>query len=576
MTAKPEGDPKEIGARLAREGKKEADAAGYGWHRPADLYALHLGAFEELLPAYLTEYEISAEEALQALDLLSGRTLYDVEAFKAQDPDGFADLLEVERRYWVAKSVAQSLYTPEEGIGKVDPERPVYGDAPADLVEAVRAEAREVAAQGQGAGFAWLVNGPDCVQEEAAKYENLVAPYEIPKAEAKAKAKAILQGRPDAVSYLKTKGWGRGIGSSSRRPARQVLAALVRRQGGKVAEEKAISSSRLIVPQAFLGLSVPVSRLAKWKRQLRPYNEETQLGLELLEEVQESRSQMAEFSTTELRVIIGAYSSCSRHTDDGRSWPEAVRVPFATFAADCALDLSSGKNRDDLLEALRSVGTKPVNATISFKEGNNRKAILWSGPILKTALIVDASTPQAKAALETWRETGKWFGDAPEEIVLKLQEIHRYLPRPLVLDPTVLHRIDAAAKKVRGRLVDLDLLLFWKLFNIGPRQIKRLGPNGQPLTYINRDQFLEDCQGAERLAKERRAGRYRTRIEGPYFKSVEILVEAGVIFPDWQSDYQARDGRRDVFEVQPWVERGPRQRAAPRPKKALPARRRKT
>jgi hypothetical protein len=554
LPPRPEGDPQEIGARLAAEGKAEKDAVGFGWHRPADLYDLRRGAFGVLLPVYLDETGLSAEEAIRALDLLGSAVLYDVQAFEAEDPTAFGQYLELSRRVWTAKAIAQSLYV--DGLGRVDPERPITVDAPPDLVEAVLAEAQEVAEEGQGAGFAWLVNGPDCVKEEMAQYESLTAPYELSREERKARAKAILVDRPDPVSYLTAAGWGAGlIGGDPGRAARTVLADLLRLAGKPVPESGNLSAARLLVPQAFMSLVDPAPKMARQRQRLEPYNDRTQTELAILEEVQESRSQMAEFSATELRVLIGALASYSRQADDGVSWPSSMRVDFRAFAEDCALDLSSGKNRDDLLAALQSVSQKEMRSTIIFREGKRRKAWLHKGPILKADVIVAAETPSAQAAVQEWMRSGVWKGDAPEEIVLQLQDVHAYLKGSMALDRAVLHRIDEAAKKVRGRIVDLDLQLFWKLFDIGPRQLPMRGPNGQPPTFIDRDQFLIECHGEERGAKERRAGRYRTRIEGPYLKSVEVLVEAGVIYSDWRQEYEARAGHRDVFEVQPWVTR---------------------
>jgi hypothetical protein len=553
LPAPPEGDPKETGGRLASEGKMEKDAAGYGWHRPADLYALRLGAFRYLLPPYLEEYGLSAEAALEALNLLGSGAMYDLASLEEADKQR---LHGIQRRYSLAGLVAQSLL--DDSGSELDPERPVEVEAPADLVEQIREEAREiVAGSSKDSLLSWAINGPRCVREEAAEYEALVAPYELSRSQRNREARSILRDRPDPIAYLRTKGWAGGfLSGNPRRVARQVLEELVRQNVERPGAHLAPSVARLIVPQAFLSLNEPVAKMAERRGRFTPYNEDTRLGLAELVEVTEGRAQMAEFSATEMRVVIGTLACFSERADDGKAWPSTIRVGFRTFADACALDLSSGKNRDDLLDAINRVSSRPVHATIISRDNGANDVMLYTSPILKAGLIVYASDPGSEASLETWRETGKWRGESPREIILQLQGVHAYLRSALVLDATVLHRIDAVAKRIRGRVVDLDLVLFWQLFKIGPRQLNgsNTGPNGSPLTYIDRTQFLRDFHGEERLVKDKRKGRYG-RVEEAYLKSVEILVEAGILFEDWKENYRGRNGTRDVFEVQPWVVR---------------------
>lgn len=375
--------------------------------------------------------------------------------------------------------------------------------------------------------------------------------------------------QPRLTQWLADRGWGGLLGWASRalqEYENERLKRELEKERGlrleaelKAKAEKKLAGYKLLLPQAIRSAAGPAGRLAEeqLKRieqgELLPFGENTRSLLEGLP-VEVSRRQLAELGALEWRVLIGSLSIFSAQGDDGFQWTGDRSLEWRLFCQACAVDPSNGQMVRRLLKAAHDLGGRTFRVVVQGKDKEGRGSILaGTEQILRAVVEHDGEDPKAQAAVRRWLRNGEWKGPAPRRITLRLSSLARMLPGALALDGSTLERLESGAQEARDRMQGMDFTLLFELFRLGVRQTGHLGPNGRPLSFVDRESFLLECHGEEKVERERRSGRYASRIEKPYLTSVDVLVAAGFIYPDWTAGHKGRNGVRDVFEVKPGI-----------------------
>lgn len=262
--------------------------------------------------------------------------------------------------------------------------------------------------------------------------------------------------------------------------------------------------------------------------------------------------QLAELNTNHWRALWGALHVFSSQAD-WHLWEGTAVVPWKTLCNAAGVDPRQTSQVRRLYQAMDELSAMTVH-TIVHTEGEGGGTFATRAPLVRmVARWNDESRDRtAQRKLAEYRRTGTWKGPPPDEVSLKLDGPMRYTVKAMALPADFLTRMTEAAQDVRGGnqgIRPLDMLLYFELVRPGVRQGAHTAPDGVPYSYLYRDKFLEETRGgAASEARSRGAAAYRARIVAPYLEAVDVLLRAGIV-RDWTPDYQARNGKRDRFEV---------------------------
>lgn len=375
-------------------------------------------------------------------------------------------------------------------------------------------------------------------------------------------------GQPSLLAWLRERGqetYFDAVRAVLERKGREAAEERAKKAEERVAELEATAAvapllelgDRTLIPRPLADVFRDSSRLIQRKLDRITQGDLFPVGdtLEALREAEVTISgrQLAHLNTPKVRALCATLRAMSSPSDDGQAFRyDGLRLSFDLFCQAAEVDTKHTKAKRDLLHGLDGLTREEVFASLTFSEDGKRK--MWGGRTRIVSAILEWEDNQEAARLWANRKPGEpWDGPLPSAIILGLPPMMRYVFNALCLGGDVLARLDSGAKKLRGKLLHLDFALFLEIAQTQQQRSK--GPDGQPLSYVNRDAFILEHFGERRVQQDKAKGRYSKRrgAAGQYLHSAEVLIEAELIRPGWSHQQETRSGIRDVFALVPGV-----------------------
>lgn len=343
-------------------------------------------------------------------------------------------------------------------------------------------------------------------------------------------------------------------------------------------EAEAGLSDRTIFPGSMIryGHAVPADwarlaeQLEKGQGELFPYNNRALEVIRAQAELLYSPSQLSDMTAAEWRALHGFYRLFTGAGDDRKTFnADTLSVDAAWFYKAASVDSRRMKDRKAVFNGLRFLNRRvlPVALKVTDKKDGKRYVIgdetrliemkpVWSASGDGRRPLTEAEAEAiARAYAEHMDKDAPWDGPLPDRFVFTLPPLMRRISERLVLRADVLERLEAGSRAVRGQQGGLNALDHRLLIEITQReQSQHRSKDGlRARSFVDRERLLEDHYGAEKLAKWRRAGKFRERATEPFENAARALVAGGLV-AHWEADYRTTAGElRDVFELVPGV-----------------------
>lgn len=306
-----------------------------------------------------------------------------------------------------------------------------------------------------------------------------------------------------------------------------------------------------------------------------------------------SPSQLSDMTAAEWRALHGFYRLFTGAGDDRKTFnADTLSVDAAWFYKAASVDSRRMKDRKAVFNGLRFLNRRvlPVALKVTNEKDGKRYVIgdetrliemkpIWSASGDGRRALTEAEAEAiARAYAEHMDKDAPWEGPLPDRFVFTLPPLMRRISERLVLRADVLERLEAGSRAVRGQQGGLNALDHRLLIEITQReQSQHRSKDGlRARSFVDRERLLEDHYGAEKLAKWRRAGKFRERATGPFENAARALLAGGLV-AHWEPDYRTTAGEtRDVFELVPGVVVGSESTPNDPAQTALPLRGRKS
>jgi len=319
-----------------------------------------------------------------------------------------------------------------------------------------------------------------------------------------------------------------------------------------------VLGDRHVIPQSLVEAMGPNRRGVERRRQqivngeLFPSDEGILPALQSLE-FDISGSQLAHLTTPQIRVLLGHLRAMSSGGDNGEVFRHnGLRIPFSLFCLACEVDARQTKESRALFDALDTLQREEVYLCVEYTEERKRRVMGMRSPILIAFPEWEEDQERARTMWVRRKPNTPWDGPLPSSLVLGLPDLMRPIFRGLYLDGSILKRLEGGGKEARGAnqgFRPIDFALYLEITQTLQRAQK--SDQGNALSYVDRDAFLQAQFGEEKVRSYKRSGRYKTRIEAQYLRAVEVLIGGKLIFPKWAAKKKVRTGFRDVFELNP-------------------------
>ena len=311
-------------------------------------------------------------------------------------------------------------------------------------------------------------------------------------------------------------------------------------------------------------------QLEKGQGELFPYNNRALEVIRAQAELLYSPSQLSDMTAAEWRALHGFYRLFTGAGDDRKTFnADTLSVDAAWFYKAASVDSRRMKDRKAVFNGLRFLNRRvlPVALKVTDEKDGKRYVIgdetrliemkpVWSASGDGRRPLTEAEAEAiARAYAEHMDKDAPWDGPLPDRFVFTLPPLMRRISERLVLRADVLERLEAGSRAVRGQQGGLNALDHRLLIEITQReQSQHRSKDGLRVrSFVDRERLLEDHYGAEKLAKWRRAGKFRERATEPFENAARALVAGGLV-AHWEPDYRTTGGEsRDVFELVPGV-----------------------